>query len=260
MKSFYIWKFNPFLHLIQAKHFCWAPDQAKKISIQVCQEGELLLRTLNYFSKVNQVHFCMSLSVHKIHICLASVKQYLKILGFFFFFPPFSFFYTGNIKWQHLINLTGTNVMTSLICNIQAKAFILESGISWCTTYHSHYSNKIQTTITPLGELPGKNDNFHLTSNKNFWAHLEQYCWKPLCTLGKEQQQVLSAQPRQSCNARLVTQLHVHPWSQSTFLSPPLDQVGGRHPQPSLSKRKFLQAQLLWASELNQENSTKVSF
>lgn len=187
MKSFYIWKFNPFLCLIQAKHFCWAPDQAKKISIQVCQEGELPLRTLNYFSKLNQVHFCMSLSVHKIHVCFASVKQYLEILCFFFFVVLLGFFYTGNIKWQHLINLTGTNVMTSLICNIQAKAFILEFGISWCTTYHSHYSNKIQTTIIPLGELPGKNDNFHLTGNKNFWARLEQHCWKPPRTFTQRQ-------------------------------------------------------------------------
>lgn len=82
----------------------------------------------------------------------------------------------------------------------------------------------------------------------------------PKGRLGKEQQRVLSAQPCQSCNARLATQRHVHPWPQSTFLSPPLDQVGGRHPRPSLSKREFLQAQLLWASELNRKKPLKSPF
>lgn len=66
----------------------------------------------------------MPLAVHKIHVRFASVQKYFTIElsnG-----SP-SVFYTGNIKWQQVINLTGTEVMTSLMYSIWA--LILEFGI-----------------------------------------------------------------------------------------------------------------------------------
>lgn len=66
----------------------------------------------------------MSFAVHKIQVWSASVQKYFKMQ---LSDKSIFVFYTGNVEEQRWINLTGTEVMTSLMYNIWA--LILEFAI-----------------------------------------------------------------------------------------------------------------------------------
>lgn len=93
---------------------------------------------------------------------------------------------------------------------LEKSTLIFGSGSSWCTTYHSHHSNKIKTIIVWLGELPGKNGNLHLTSKKDFWAWLGQYSvwFEATLYFDPKADRLVNKQPKSSVHLHVRAAVH----------------------------------------------------